>query len=338
MIISQTPFRVSLFGGGSDFPEWFESDEAAVVSGAIDKFAYLSLRRLPPFFEHRVRAVYSIIEAVGDSSELAHPAIREVLSYYLPKVGVEIVYQGDLPAQSGVGTSSSFTVGLLAAVKTLGGLHPSREALAREAIWVEQTLLRERVGLQDQIAAAYGGLNLIEFGPGPDEFVVQSIRNSDFLSKHLERCLILVFSGKKRMSSDIQQSFGENKKLSNQSMRRTVQLVRDFLSISSAITDLESFVAELGELLNESWELKKNLNARAVTSDLEDLKIQLLRNGAAGVKILGAGGGGFLLAAVQPTFKESLLNWVNNQGIGYALSFKFVDQGSRIIHNSAEPQ
>ena len=334
MIISQTPFRVSLFGGGSDFPNWFESEAAAVVSGSIDKFAYLSLRRLPPFFEHKTRAVYSVIEAVSDTSELAHPAIREILGHYLPGEGVEVVYQGDLPAQSGVGTSSSFAVGMLAAVKALDGHHPTREELAREAIWVEQDLLRENVGLQDQIAAAYGGLNLITFGPGPDEFAVQSIRNSDLLAKNLSRCLILVFSGKQRFSSELQQNLSENSERSRRALRRTVQLVHEFLALSSDNSGWESYALDLGELLNESWHLKKQMNDRAVTDDLDILKLKLLEQGATGVKILGAGGGGFLLAAVPPNRKEALLEWVNRQKDGYALSFGFVDQGSRIIHNS----
>lgn len=334
MIISQTPFRVSLFGGGSDFPDWFVSEAAAVVSGSIDKFAYLSLRRLPPFFAHKTRAVYSVIEAVRDTNELAHPAIREILGHYLPGEGVEVVYQGDLPAQSGVGSSSSFTVGLLAAVKALDGHHPTREELAREAIWVEQDLLREKVGLQDQIAAAYGGLNLITFGPGPKEFAVQSIRNSDLLAENLSRCLILVFSGTQRFSSEVQQDIAERSERSDKALSRTVQLVHEFLAISSEVSDLESYSLDLGELLKESWDLKKEMNDRAVTEDLETLKLNLLRQGATGAKILGAGGGGFLLAAVSPNKKEALLKWASRQKGSYAFGFRFVDQGARVIHNS----
>lgn len=336
MIISQTPFRVSLFGGGTDFPEWFEHESGAVVSGAINKFAYLSLRELPPFFDHRIRAVYSRIEAVASAEHLTHPAVREILGHYLPGEGLEVVYQGDLPAQSGVGTSSAFTVGLLAAVKALKGHVPTREELAREAIWVEQELLAEKVGVQDQIASAYGGLNLITFGPGKQDFSVQSIPNSDSLAKTLESCLVLIFSGKQRLSSEVQKDLDPGKARTRANLHRTYELVHDFLELSLNHTNHETFAHELGELLNESWELKKAINPGAVTDGLETMKQSLQKQGATGAKILGAGGGGFVLAAISPDKRNALIDWANKQQVGYALEFSFSDRGSQIIHNSPD--
>lgn len=335
MIISQTPFRLSLFGGGSDFPDWFETEKGQVVSGAIDKFAYISLRRLPPFFDHKIRAAYSIIETVNSSDELTHPAMKAILSHYLPEEGVEVSYQGDLPAQSGVGTSSSFTVGLLAAVKKLTGATSSREELARDAVWVEQDLLRENVGLQDQIAAAYGGLNHIEFGPARDAFTVRSIGNSDVLARRLQDCLVMVFSGKQRFSSEIHGGMGALSPHARQALRRTVGLVDDFLSLAENPGRPGEFPRILAELLDESWALKIAVNPNTVTPEILDLRDALKKNGALGVKILGAGGGGFLLASVPQGEKDDFILRTNGHSGKHAVPFRFVDVGAQILHHSS---
>src|SRR5207248_928065 len=165
MIISRTPFRISFFGGGTDYPGWYREHGGAVLSTSIDKYAYLSVRHLPPFFEHRSRIVYSKIELVQKSSEIQHPAVRESLRYLGIDEGVEVHYDGDLPARTGVGSSSAFTVGLLHSLYALQGRMPARAQLAQDAIYVEQTLIGDNVGSQDQVAAAFGGINRIQFQP-----------------------------------------------------------------------------------------------------------------------------------------------------------------------------
>ena len=334
MIISQTPFRISLFGGGSDFAEWFQNEKGQVISGTIDKFAYITLRELPPFFPHRIRAIYSIIDVANESESLKHPAMRAIFSHYVPGKGLETSYQGDLPAQSGVGSSSSFTVGLIAAVQTFLRQNLSREQLARNAIWIEQEVLKERVGLQDQISAAFGGLNHIVFGPGRSEFSVRSINGASAVSKMLSDSLVLVFSGKQRFSSQVQEGSRPESKSGRTALLRTVELVDEFLDLIDRRLPTQEFLEIFAELIEESWSLKASLNPFAVTPELEAARESLKSRGALGVKVLGAGGGGFLLAVVNPERKQAFIDHWNAREGGYALGFSFVDHGSRLIHNS----
>jgi len=323
MIISRTPFRVSFFGGGTDYPIWYEENGGAVLSTTIDKYCYITCRYLPPFFKHKHRVVYSRIEDVRTISEIRHPAARAVLEYLKIKDGVEIHHDGDLPARTGLGSSSSFTVGLLNAVYALKAVMATKKQLAEEAIHVERDILKESVGSQDQIAVAYGGLNKITFQKNGRFDVAPIILPHDRLTD-LQDHLIMYFTGVSRFASKIA------KKQIEQTPKRQIELSTMHALVDEAKEILASKrdLAEFGKLLHESWLLKRSLSKSISTNRIDDIYSDAMAAGALGGKLLGAGGGGFMLFFVRPGMKEKLRRRL--KGL-LEVKFNFETAGSQII-------
>jgi D-glycero-alpha-D-manno-heptose-7-phosphate kinase len=324
MIISRTPFRVSFFGGGTDYPAWFKEHGGAVLATTIDKYCYISVRVLPPFFAHRYRLVYSIVENVKEITEIQHPAVRAVLQWNGSSKGLEIHHDGDLPARSGLGSSSSFTVGLINALKALDGRLISKEELAEDAIHIEQCVLREPVGSQDQISAAFGGFNRIAFRPD-GSFDLQPIILPRERQEELESHLMLFFSGISRYSSDIAQTKVDN--IAN----RARELTAMYEMVDQAIDILRNRatpITEFGQLLNEYWCLKKRLSERVSTKFIDEVYATALGAGAVGGKVLGAGGGGFILFFVSPEQQAAVRDALKEL---IHVPVKLESAGSRIV-------
>ncbi len=320
-VIARAPFRISFFGGGTDYPAWYTENPGAVLATSIDKYCYLMCRWLPPFFEHKHHIAYSEIERPQDIDEIRHPAIRETLRFLNITKGVGIHHAGDLPARAGMGTSSAFTVALLHAFYTLKKVNPNKLALAFDAIHIEQNMIKENVGAQDQTMSAFGGFNRIEFR-GVHDINVEAIK-SDRL-KELERCLMLFFTGFSRTASRIAKAQIERISDNKSILKRFYGMVdegRDIL-----LTD--SNLVKFGELLAEGWSLKKRLHKNVSTEYIDFLYSNAISAGATGGKLLGAGSGGFLLLFVEPDaqkkVKEALDSLLN-------VPFKFESSGSRII-------
>jgi D-glycero-alpha-D-manno-heptose-7-phosphate kinase len=324
MIISRTPFRLSFFGGGTDYPTWFREHGGAVLATTIDKYCYISVRVLPPFFQHRYRIVYSAVENVQEVGEIQHPAVRAVLQRNGSQKGLEIHHDGDLPARSGLGSSSAFTVGLINALKALEGRFVSKEGLAAEAIHIEQCVLREPVGSQDQVSAAFGGFNRIAFRPD-GTFDVAPVVVPRERQQALEQHLMLFFTGISRFSADVAKT-----KVGNIQHRGT-ELMTIYDMVDRGLEMLRNptvSLDEFGRLLHEAWEVKKRLSDK-VSSDHIDGIYETARNaGAIGGKVLGAGGGGFIALFVppadQPRVRQALAELVH-------VPFGFETGGSRIV-------
>lgn len=302
MIITKTPYRISLFGGGTDHPAWYRENGGEVISFAIDKYCYLTTRILPPFFDHRYRIAYSKVEMTKSIGEIHHPAVRGALQKFSPEMSLEIHHDGDLPARSGVGSSSAFAVGLIHSLFLLKNQEISKLQLAQEAIVLEQVDLNENVGSQDQIACALGGLNYITFG-GKSEWEVEPLRITDSQRNQLEQRLVLVYTGVNRLSSDVQANLLLNLKDKSKTLFRTIELAQECRKVLTENADLDL----IGEMLVESWSLKKAMNAHAITPALEDVWLRSKKAGALGGKVLGAGGGGFCLFWVKEGQKEEFL-------------------------------
>jgi D-glycero-alpha-D-manno-heptose-7-phosphate kinase len=295
MIISRTPYRISFFGGGTDYPAWYRNHGGAVLATTIDKYCYLTCRYLPPFFEHRIRLVYSRIESVQRAVDLSHPAVREIIGFLGLDRGLEIHHDGDLPARSGMGSSSAFTVGLLNGLYALQGRMPSKQQLARESIHVEQDLLKENVGSQDQVLAAYGGLNHVLFLPN-GEISVRPITIPAERLRALSAHLMLLYTGIKRTASEVANSFVHDLGARKRQLRIMKDLVDEGISILTGGQDLTAF----GELLHEAWQAKRSMSASISNQHVDALYAEALAAGAVGGKLTGAGGGGFLLLFVSP--------------------------------------
>lgn len=302
MIISKTPYRISFFGGGTDFPAWYREHGGAVLSTTIDKYCYISCRNLPPFFEHKHRFVYSVIEDVVNVSDIKHPAIRGIFQWLDIQVGLEIHHDGDLPARSGLGSSSSFTVGLLNALRAHSNKYYSKASLAKDAIFVEQEVIGETVGSQDQVAAAYGGFNQITFG-GDAEFSVKPVIMQPTMQRKLNEHLLLFFTGIQRFASQIEETklkrLGPNAHI----MRQISQMVDEGLAILTSDTvDFDDF----GRLLHEGWLAKSNLSPEVSSSPIDEAYQAAREEGALGGKLLGAGGGGFMLIFADPRHHQAI--------------------------------
>ncbi len=323
MIISRTPFRISFFGGGTDYPAWYLQHGGAVLATTIDKYCYLSCRYLPPFFEHKIRLVYSKIENCQTIDEIVHPAVREILRYLKLDRGLEMHHDGDLPARSGMGSSSSFAVGLLHALYALKGQMPSKHQLAMEGIHIEQDILKETVGSQDQVSAAYGGFNHITFLPN-GEISVRPMTIGLNRIQELNAHLMLFYTGIKRTSSNIAESYAceiENKK-------RQLRIVKDLLEESILILGSSQDITGFGELLHEYWQTKRSLSSKVSNSHVDEIYDQALSAGAIGGKLTGAGGGGFLLLFASPEKHKKIKEKLKK--IVY-VPFKFEFSGSQII-------
>ena len=324
MIISRTPFRISFFGGGTDYPEWYSEHGCAVLSTTIDKYCYISVRELPPFFDHKFRVVYSIVENVQQISEIQHPAVRGVLEWLKVGKGLEIHHDGDLPARSGLGSSSAFTVGLINAVHALDGQYVSKEALASQAIHVEQCVMRERVGLQDQISTAFGGFNHITVDRNGAYSVSPMVLPRERLDA-LQNHLLLVFTGISRTAADIAETVVGNLKQKAGDMHTMRQMVDQAMNIlSSPSTDL----AEFGALIRQAWSLKRALSESVSNASVDNVLETAMRAGAIGGKLLGAGGGGFMLLFVPPERRERVQESLRKLT---SVPFRFEMSGSRIV-------
>ena len=301
MVISRTPFRISFFGGGTDYPAWYRQHGGSVLSATINKYCYLTCRYLPPFFEHRIRVVYSKIEDCRTVDEIAHPAVRAILRYSNFDRGLEIHHDGDLPGRSGMGSSSAFTVGLLHALYALRGQIISKQQLAKESIHIEQDVLKETVGSQDQVCAAYGGLNQINFQPS-GEVTVHPLTLSPARLRELNLHLMLFYTGIIRTASTVAASYVEDIETKHSQLKRMAELLRQSLDILNGGRNL----IEFGELLHQSWEAKRSLSDKVSNSQVDACYAAARSAGAIGGKLLGAGGGGFLLLFVplerQPKF------------------------------------
>ena len=328
MIISRTPFRISFFGGGTDYPAWYRQHGGAVLAATINKYCHITCRYLPPFFEHKILVVWSRVETCNTIDEIAHPSVRTCLDYFKMNRGLAIHHDGDLPARSGMGSSSAFTVGLLHALYALQGKMPSKQQLAKESIYIEQEILKETVGSQDQVLAAYGGLNHVTFLAN-DEFSVRPITLTQERIQELNSHLMLFYSGIKRTASDIAQSYVNDLDAKKRQLRILKDLVEESISILNSGQDLTAF----GELLHEAWQAKRSLSDRISNPEIDEL-YELARNsGAVGGKITGAGGGGFLLLFVPPEKQTEVRQKLNKL---IYVPFKFEFAGSQIIF--CEPQ
>ena len=328
MLISKTPYRISFFGGGTDYPTWYLKNGGSVLSTTINKYIYISCRYLPPFFEHKYRIVWSQIETVKDINKIKHKTVKAMLKHLNIKSGLEIHYDGDLPARSGMGSSSVFVVGLMNALNSLKEKKINKKKLAINSINFEQKILKEIVGSQDQIAVTYGGFNKITFNTD-GKFNVKPILIKKTTIGRLNKNLLLVYTGIKRTAHDIAK--GYINKL--QKSKRSHILTISNLAMEAEKALKENNLNDFGKLLHETWLEKKNLSNSITNSYIDDIYNKAIKNGALGGKLLGAGGGGFLLFyAPQHAQKKIIKDFKKLTTI----PFNFTSEGSKIIFKNVD--
>lgn len=326
MIITQTPFRMSFFGGGTDFPGFYKEHGGAVLSTTFDKYCYVTVRHLPRFFDYSTELSYSKIERVKEIDEIQHPAVREAMKY-LDMEEIRLTYEADLPARSGLGTSSSFAVGMLNAFYALKGKYADKRKLADDAIYLERVLCNESGGVQDQIAASFGGLNRINFNA--DGYEVNPVIISPDRKKQLNSNLMLFFTGFSRFSSDIQ--VGTQKAMVDKQAQllEMFRLVDEAEKVLTSKTDLNEF----GRLLDYTWRLKRGISSGISTDSIDGLYAKGMEAGALGGKLLGAGGGGFLLFYVEEDKQAHVRKAMEDL---LYVPFEFENSGTRVIHYTPE--
>lgn len=323
MVISRTPYRISFFGGGTDYAAWYREHGGAVLGTTINKYCYISCRYLPPFFEHRFRIVYSKTEDRARVEDIKHAAVRETLKYLKIDRGLEIHHDGDLPARSGMGSSSSFTIGLLHALHALEGRLPSRRQLAEEGIAIERDKLEETVGSQDQVLAAHGGFNHVTFLPS-GEVAVRPITLPRERLQEVESHLMLFFTGISRTASTIASSFVH--RLNDR--RRELRILKDMVDESLDILASRRPITGFGELLHEAWEAKRGLSPYVSSPQVDEIYATARAAGAIGGKLVGAGGGGFMLLFAAPERQQAVRAAL---GPLVRVPFAFESSGSQII-------
>ena len=326
MVVTRAPFRMSFFGGGSDFPDFYKEHGGTVLSATFDKYCYVTLRTLPHFFDYKSELVYSRTERVTDTSEIQHPAIREAMLWQNIQ-NLRLTYDADLPARTGLGTSSAFAVAMLHAMHTMKGEPVTKEQLASEAIYLERTLCRECGGVQDQIAAAFGGLNRIDFDE--NGFTVTPLNITEERKNALQNHLMLFFTGISRFSAELQTA--------HQSALRdkTAELckMRDMAREATSLLEGESNLLDFGRMLDEAWQIKRGITDRITNEGIDALYQKARESGALGGKLLGAGGGGFLLFFVPPE---------KQQGVREALKdllevpFAFENEGAELVFETTK--
>jgi len=324
MIITSTPLRISFFGGGTDYPVWYREHGGSVLSTTIDKSCYITCRKLPPFFEYHSRVSYSRVENVTANQSIEHPSVRACLQFHNIEEGVEIHHVADLPARTGLGTSSAFTVGLLLGLYGLKNQMRDKRSLNADAIYVEQELLQEAVGSQDQTSAAYGGFNRIDFRTDGTIDVNRILAPQNRL-KDLEQCLALFFTGFSRTASEIATEQLKVTPHKKQELQAMMQLVPEAESI---VTSASRSLDEFGKLLHESWQIKRSLTHKISTTDIDDIYAAGLSAGALGGKLLGAGGGGFMLFYVPPEKRAALRQRLKHL---LCVPFSFSTRGSHVV-------
>lgn len=323
MIITRTPFRMSFFGGGTDMKEFFNEHGGAVISTTFDKYCYVTVRHLPPFFDFKNELTYSKIERTSTIEEIIHPAIRNAMQY-LNMNDIRLTYEADLPARSGLGTSSSFAVGMLNAFHSLNGVYASKKQLADEAIHLERDLCNEAGGWQDQIAASFGGFNRIDFSD--NSYEVTPIIISKQKKEQLNNNLMMFFTGFTRFSSDVQKANASGKIDKTQQKLEMLRLVDE---AEKVLQSKESNLDDFGYLLNTTWNLKRQTGSAISTNSIDELYDKGIKAGALGGKLLGAGGGGFLVFYVTPEKQESVRHAM--QDLLY-IPFKFENNGTKVIY------
>lgn len=329
MVITRTPLRISFFGGGTDYPVWYRENGGSVLSTTIDKSCYITSRWLPPFFDYHSRVSYSKVENVTANSEIWHPSVRGCLEFLRIEEGVEIHHIADLPARTGLGTSSAFTVGLLLGLYALRDQMRDKHALALDAIHVEQDLLQEAVGAQDQVSAAYGGLNRINFLPDGTIDVNRILASQGRLAE-LEQHLALYFTGFSRTASEV----------ATEQVRMTPGRTKELTAMRAMVDEAENIVTnerhslhEFGRLLHEGWQLKRSLTSKITTPAIDEIYEAGRSAGAVGGKLLGAGGGGFMLFFVPPDRREELRLKLKRL---LCVPFSFSQKGSQVVVHEPE--
>lgn len=327
MIITKTPFRMSFFGGGTDMESYFNEHKGAVLSTTFDKYCYVNVRHLPPFFDYKTELSYSKTERVTEIDQIQHPAIREAMKM-LDMKDIRLTYEADLPARSGLGTSSSFAVGMLNAFYALKGQYVDKRRLADDAIYLERVRCNESGGWQDQIAASFGGLNRINFGP--DGYEVLPVVILPARKKKLNDNLMMFFTGFTRFSSEVQKANGLDKKDKTGMLKEMYDLVDE---AEHVLTDKEIPLSEFGRLLDHTWKLKRQTGSAVTTDSIDALYEKGIKAGALGGKLLGAGGGGFLIFYVEPDYREKVKQAMSDL---LYIPFAFENSGTSVIHYTPE--
>lgn len=327
MIITKTPFRMSFFGGGTDMESFFMENGGAVLSTTFDKYCYVNVRHLPRFFDYSTELSYAKIERVTDVNDIQHPAIREAMKM-LDMHEIRLTYEADLPARSGLGTSSSFAVGMINAFYALKGKYADKKKLADAAIYLERELCKEAGGWQDQIAASYGGFNRINFNS--DGYEVLPLIINPERKRQLNNNLMMFFTGFTRFSSDVQKANASNKADKVNQLKEMLALVDE---AEKVLVDKQSDLDEFGRLLDHTWRIKRKTGNTVSTNSIDELYDKGFKAGALGGKLLGAGGGGFLVFYVEPDKQEKVKKAMEDL---LYIPFEFEDGGTRVIHYSPE--
>ena len=327
MIITKTPFRMSFFGGGTDMESFFMENGGAVLSTTFDKYCYVNVRHLPRFFDYSTELSYAKIERVTDVNDIQHPAIREAMKM-LDMHEIRLTYEADLPARSGLGTSSSFAVGMINAFYALKGKYADKKKLADAAIYLERELCKEAGGWQDQIAASYGGFNRINFNS--DGYEVLPLIINPERKRQLNNNLMMFFTGFTRFSSDVQKANASNKA---DKVNQLIEMLALVDEAEKVLVDKQSDLDEFGRLLDHTWRIKRKTGNTVSTNSIDELYDKGLKAGALGGKLLGAGGGGFLVFYVEPDKQEKVKKAMEDL---LYIPFEFEDGGTRVIHYSPE--
>ncbi|RRF95926.1 MAG: kinase [Lachnospiraceae bacterium] len=330
MIITQTPFRMSFFGGGTDMESFFRTNGGAVISTTFDKYCYVNVRHLPRFFDYSTELSYSAIERVTNIDEIKHPAVRNAMKM-LDMHEIRLTYEADLPARSGLGTSSSFAVGMLNAFYALKGKYASKKKLADDAIYLERVLCNEAGGWQDQIAASFGGFNRINFND--EGYEVLPIIISPERKARLNKNLMMFFTGFTRFSSDVQKANAASSEPKKDKEKRLLEMLDLVDDAEDVLTNKERDLDDFGRLLDHTWQLKKQTGSAVSTSNIDALYQKGMEAGALGGKLLGAGGGGFLVFYVQPEKRESLKAAMHDL---LYVPFHFENGGTRVLYYAPE--
>lgn len=326
MLFAKIPYRASLFGGGTDFPEWFEKNNSLVISTTINKYATIGLRYLPPFFDHKYRIVYSKIDLVNKIDQISHPVVKAAFKFYREKKGIELLYHGDLPARSGIGTSSSFTVGLIYLLHKLHNKNISKNELAKQAIKIERDVLQEEGGWQDQIIVANGGFKFINFQK--KSFSIENININKKSIKKLSNSLLIFYTGGNRNSYDIQKNFKKKISSLNPELNSIYQIALEAKKIILS----EKNYRDLGPLMNETWQIKKKLNNLTSNQKIDEIYNLALKSGATGGKLLGAGSAGFLILYCSRNYQSKLIKAL---GKLIHIPFDFETEGATFIREGS---
>lgn len=329
MILSKTPYRISFFGGGTDYPQWYLENGGEVISSTIDKYIYISCRNLPSFFDHKYRVVYSKLEMVKEISKIQHLPIRMILQDIKKKIkkipGLEIHYNGQLPARSGMGSSSSFVVGLINTINSYFGFKLNKKNLSKKSIYVEREVLKETVGSQDQVAAAFGGFNSIKFDTDGN-FKVTPVFQFEKDSKNFSKNLFIYYTDINRTAKYVASSYV--KKL-NKNKKKNMYEILDHVKESKKILKSKKY-DDFGKLLNETWKIKRNLSKQVSSSFIDNVYSNGIKSGALGGKLLGAGGGGFLLFYVPPDNQKYFFKKMNSRLL---FPVNFSNKGSEVVYS-----